>query len=133
MCPDFPNDELVQMRARSLRSETGSPNSDGLTGGPSPLEERGARLVRHHRGLFDISVGSLLIENLVPGTFVALRRGALDVYMVTLSFALTNTRYGEIISRLESTSGVAGENVTVGVTFEPTTPNLVPPTTAPST
>jgi len=133
MCPDFPNDELVRMRARSLRLETGSTDSHGPTGQPSPLESHGARLVRQHQGVSTTSVGSLILTEGRPGSFAALKRGHLDGYMVTLSCVLTSSEYGSLIKMLETTPGIAGENASVVVRFEPMTPNEVPPTTAPST
>lgn len=110
----------------------GSTQCPGPTGEPSLSGRLSELTVRLHKGVFDISVGSSLIENLVPGTFSVLKRDRLEGYMVTLSFVLTSTRYAEIISRLETSSGIAGENVTVGARFEPMSQNLVPPTTAQS-
>jgi len=112
--------------------ENGLTDSPGPTGEPSLSEPIGARAVRVHKGLSDISVASLLIEGSAPATFVALKREGLEGYMVTVSSALTSSKYAALIGRLERTPGIAGESVSVGVTFEPMTPNLVPPSTAPS-
>jgi len=124
MCPENEMDEKS--------SENGLAGSLGPTGELSPSGQLGARLVRHHKGVSDILVGSLLIENLVPATFSALKVEDLEGYTVTLSFGLTSTRYAELISRLETSAGMLGENVSVGVKFEPMTPNLVPPDTVQS-
>lgn len=115
------------------RSVIGSMDSRGPIGEPSRLESDGATPVRLHQGLSTISVSSFLMKEDVPATFVALKREHLAGYMVTLSCVLTNMEYGILIDSLERSAGIVGESVSVGVKFEPTTPNLVQPTTAPST
>jgi len=134
MCPkDYPNDDLVKMRARHAPSGNGSTDSPGPIGEPSPSDPRGATLARHHKGLSTISVSSLLLKESAPAIFYALKREALEGYMVTLSCVLTSSEYGSLIRMLETPPGIVGVNASVGVKFEPTTPNLVPPSIAPST
>jgi len=127
--------------------ENGSGSSPGLTGEPLPSESdagtdadgitpingAGVRMVRRHQGLTDMSVSSLCLAEKLPGTFVALKREGLDGYTVMLSCALTSSEYASVISTLETMPSMLGRPVSVGVRFEPTTPNLVPPDTAPST
>ncbi len=131
MCliPDHPDQLPLPLKL----SDNGSTDSRGPTGEPSPSAELSDLMVRLHHGVSDISVGSLLIQTIAPGTFVALKAGPLDGYTVTLSFALTSSYYATLIEALERTSGIAGENVSVAVKFEPTTQNLAQSTTAPST
>jgi len=114
-------------------SEAGSTPSHGPTGEPSLSERLGEQTVRLHQGLSTISASSFILKEGLPATFVALRKGPLDGYTVMLSCALTSSEYGELVRMLEVTHSMLGESVSVGVKFEPTTPNLVQPTTAPST
>lgn len=127
----WPNHDSPHERWK--RSQSGSTDSLGPTGEPLPLAARGATLVRRHQGLSTISVGFLILHEEVPATFLALKQDDSDVYMVTLSFALTSIGYANFIQTLEGISGIDGENVTVVVKFEPTTQNSVRPTIAPST
>jgi len=127
-------------------SESGLDVSDGRIGEPIPSESdapetvpepmpikvAGARVVRHHKGLSDISVSLLHVTEERPGSFVALKREGLVGYTVTLSCDMTSTQYAALISTLETTPSGGGGNVTVGLDFEPMTPNLVQPDTAPS-
>jgi len=127
-------------------SESGSDISDGRIGEPIPSESdapptaavltdidvAGAQLVRHHKGLTDILVGSLMIAQEAPATFSALKLAALGGYTVTLSCVLTSSQYGALIATLEMGTIGLGESGSVGVDFEPTTPNLVPQDTAQS-
>lgn len=134
-------------RQLSMLSGNGSVALSGVTGEPSPSDQDahdpvcdrmstkqvGASVVRQHRGLMDISVGSLWLTEECPGTFCALKLDGLGGYMVTLSFGLASSHYAALISMLESTPGLNGDVVSVDVSFEPTTPNLVPQDTAPNT
>ena len=113
--------------------ESGLADSNGPTGEPLPSEGSGVRMVRRHHGLSTISVSSLILTERVPGTFVALKGVGLGEYTVTLSLGLTSTQYAALIATLEQQPGTPGGNVSVGVKFEPTTQNLVPQDTAPST
>ncbi len=128
--------------------ENGLTDSPGPTGPPSHSEldapdiapatipeiadEDGVSLVRHHKGLSSIQASFLHLSEACPGTFSALRRGALDGYTVTLSCNLTSTEYAALVQTLETTPSTVGESVSVALKFEPMTPNLVPPTTAPN-
>lgn len=115
------------------RSANGCPASSGPTGELSPSMPDSGRMVRHHKGLSTISVSTLLTTEDAPGTFSALKRADLEGYMVTLSCVLTNSQYSALISMLETTPTMVGDGVSVGVKFAPMTPNLVQPSTAPST
>jgi len=114
-------------------SGSGSMNSNGPTGLPLRSDSSGARMVRHHKGLTDMLVGSLKVNQEGLGIFTALKRDGLEGFIVTLSCALTNSEYATLVSTLEARPLTLGENASVAVRFEPTTPNLVPATTAPST
>jgi len=131
MCPvtEHP-DQLPLPLGPSVNGSTASP---GPIGEPSPLERLGARLARHHKGLSTISLGISTVQRECPGTFSALRKGGLEGYTVTLSCDLTSSQYADLIATLERNVTLDGGGVTVDVEFEPMTPNLVPPTTAPST
>jgi len=118
---------------RSEPSESGSTPSPGPTGPPSLSDRLSDMTVRLHQGLSHMSVGSLSATRDIPGTFAALKKGGLDGYTLMLSCALTSTEYGALIAALEGPPTVLGESVSVALEFVPTTPNLVPPTTAPST
>ena len=125
---------------------TGSPDSTGHTGEPSPSDQDaptdagdlthisrvGVTPVRVHKGHTRISVGSLTLHEEIPGSFSALRVGPLGAYTVTLSCVLTSSRYGALVAALERPATALGSGVSVALEFEPTTPNLVPPTTAPN-
>ena len=113
-------------------SETGSMDSIGVIGGPSLSDPGSATLVRQHRGLSSISVGSLILNEKRPAIFSASKPGGSDEYMVTLSCAMTSTQYAVLISALEKGPGLVGTNVSVVVSFVPTSPNEVQRTTAPS-
>jgi len=137
MCPARWEGEERRSGARQgagcrTSSENGSAASLGPTGEPSPSGQHLVSMVRQHKGLSDISVSSLLVMDKCPATFTALKLDALDGYTVTLSFGLTSSQYGDLISMLEANASLDGDNVSVGVKFEPTTPNLVPQDTAPS-
>lgn len=114
-------------------SETGSTSSHGPTGQPSLSERLSELTVRLHQGVAHLSVASLSVTHDVPGTFTALKREALEGYTVMLSCGLTSSQYLALINALERHSIEIGEGVSVGLEFEPMTPNLVPPTTAPNT
>lgn len=114
-------------------SATGSKDSPGPTGEPSLSERLGELTVRLHQGLSTISAGFSMGKLECPGTFTALKRGDLGGYTVMLSCYLTSSNYSALIAMLETTPTLDGASVTVDVTFEPMTPNLVPPTTVPST
>jgi len=115
-----------------IPSESGAPES-APEDTPASVDEAGVRMVRHHRGRSDISVSFLHLTEACQGTFTALKGGPLEGYTVTLSCALTSTKYADLIRMLETTPSTPGKTVSVVVKFEPTTPNLVPSTIAPST
>jgi len=117
---------------RSGLSATGSKDSPGPTGEPSLSERLSEMAVRLHQGLSSILVGSLTLTDECPATFTALKRVDLGGYTVMLSCVLTSSQYSALIAAMETTSVVDGRSATVEVKFEPLTPNLVPPTTAPS-
>jgi len=126
-------------------SATGSPNSTGHPGEPSPSDPDapetvsrstyangvGVSMVRRHNGRFTISVGLLTCyRDLEPATFIVLKGGALgDALTVTLCCELTRSQW----QSLERALTMPGDSGSVVVKFEPTTENLVPPTTSPST
>ncbi len=126
-------------------SEYGLTASNGPTGPPSPSGPdapetaepttatvvAGVKMVRHHKGRATISTGFLrLFQESSPATFIASREGPLgDAYMVTLSLELDVGQWAQLLGLLT----MPGENVSVVVAFDPTTPNLAPSTTAPST
>jgi len=126
-------------------SGNGSPDSTGRPGGPSPSDPAapdiaplnmstkagGVRMVRHHRGRSTISVGLLTrFQDLEPASFIALSGvGSAGVHTVTLSLELTRVQW----ESLERALTMPGSNVSVAVSFEPTTENLVPLITSPST
>jgi len=120
MCPQ--DNELHDQKESPELSATGSKDSNGVTGEPSPSEELSGRMVRHHKGLITISTGLLTRHEECPATFIALSLEDSDAYMVTLSCVLTSIQYGQIVSSL-SMPGVTGS---VAAKFEPMTPNLVP-------
>jgi len=130
MCPIRTHPDQLPLPLE--HSATGSRDSTGPTGAPSLLELLSGQTVRVHRGLSTISAGSLIVTEEIPATFTALKRDEWDVYTVMLSCALTSTQYAALIAALEGPPAVNGVAASVGVRFEPLTPNLVPPTTAPS-
>jgi len=113
--------------------EAGWTPSNGATGEPSRSGPGSVRLVRQHQGLSTISAGSLIVGEKLQAIFSASKGEGSDEYMVTLSCVLTSTRYAALVAGLETTPGLVGTTVSVGVKFEPTTPNSVQPSTAPST
>lgn len=125
-------------------SETGSTDSSGPTGEPSPLESdapatvssntvmkaAGVSLVRRHQGRASISIGFLTRFQGAPATFLALKEDHGEgAVMVTLSLKLGADRW-RALERGLILRGVTGS---VDVNFVPTTPNEAPPTTAEST
>jgi len=130
MCPRIREHTVNGKSEYVVPSESGLNLSDGRIGEPIPLEETGAQMVRHHKGLSTISVSTLLMTQELPGTFCALKREDLEGYTVTLSCDLTSASYAALISMLETTPSMVGPGVSVAVVFEPTTPNLVPQDTA---
>ena len=113
-------------------SDNGSTDSHGQTGPPSLSAQLSALTVRLHRGLSHLSVGSLTMTGDVPGTFTALKQADSEGFTLMLSCALTSSQYAALIAALEGPPTALGESVSVGVEFEPLTPNLAQPTTAPS-
>jgi len=125
-------------------SENGLTSSSGPTGPPSPSEsaapptvsantamkQAGVSLVRRHQGRGTISVGFLTECPTARATFIALREdhGA-GAVMVTLSLKLELSQWRQ----LEKALTMLGHTNTVAFSFEPTTPNEAPPTTAEST
>jgi len=137
MCPKQEHPDWVSHGAsgteRQLPSESGSTPSPGPTGERSLLANVSESTVRRHRGLSTISVSTWLVTEDLPASFTVLKRGDLGGYMVMLSCVMTSSEYSTLIAMLETRPSMVGKTVTVGVEFEPTTPNLVQPTTAPST
>jgi len=135
MCPESKK-EREQIDHWLLKYEP-SANGSGATNGPTSEPSLSGRLsemtVRLHRGLSHLSVTGLTLTEDVPGTFTALKRADLDGFTVMLSCALTSSQYAALISNLEGGPTALGENASVGVVFEPSTPNLVRPTIALST
>jgi len=113
--------------------ENGLGDSPGPTGGPSLSDQLSEMTVRLHRGVSHLSVASLSLTQDVPATFTVLKLGALAGYTVMLSCGLTSLQYGALIVALEGPATELGDGASVGLEFEPTTPNLVRPTIAPST
>jgi len=147
MCEKIKEHVVNGKKEYVVPSENGLDVSDGRIGEPLPSEsdawktadipivtnEAGASLVRHHKGLTDISASSLWVAEETPGTFSVLKREGLEGYMVTLSCVLTSSQYAALIATLESTPTRSGRGVSVAVEFAPMTPNLVQPITAEST
>jgi len=141
MCPEKPNKHASsfeiprhpdQIDPPLGPSDNGSTDSPGPTGPPSLSAQLSEMTVRLHQGLSHLSVASLNVTEDVPGTFTALKRADLGGFTVMLSCALTSSQYAALIARLEGGPTALGENVSVELAFEPLTPNLVQPTTAPS-
>jgi len=138
MCPITEHPDQLSLPFRKNNplpepSESGSTPSPGPTGGHSLSATLSALTVRLHKGLSHMSVGSLSLTHDVPGTFTALKRDDLGGYTLMLSCALTSSQYAALIAALEGPSTALGESVSVGLEFVPMTPNLAPPSTAPST
>jgi len=130
MCPQTKHPQ--QLPAPPEPSGIGSGDSTGHTGAPSLSEKLSELTVRLHQGLSTISVGLLIERKECPATFTALKRGDLGGYTVMLSCVLTSSEYADLISLMETAPTLDGETASVDVKFVPMTPNLVPPTTAPS-
>jgi len=129
MIPSDPLQLDLEEQSNEL-SATGSKDSDGTTGPPSPSVHDTVRMVRRHTGRATISAGFLTrFPDREPATFIVLRQEPSDVYTVTVSLQLTQAD----ARSLERALTMPGEAVSVAVRFAPTSPNLVPPTTAAST
>lgn len=129
---DAEKDRQALRLAQQRLSETGSMRSNGHTGELSRSDPAGATLARHQKGLSTISAGSLILIEECPGTFSALKRGALEGYTVTLSCDLTSSDYAGLLATLGNSPSGPGKSVSVAVKFEPMTANLVQHSTAQS-
>jgi len=136
MCPMRARDAIGDAeRIGQLRLplDGGSEDSNGPTGEPLPSGLVLGTMVRRHKGRSTIYVTSLTVTEDTPGTFSALKVDDLGGYMVTLSCVMTSSQYAALIQALEKPLFDTGNHVSVGHRFVPTTPNLVPQDTAPST
>jgi len=137
MCPRTERRKGIRMgdthrKDECESSETGSTPSPGPTGEPSLSAQLSEMTVRLHHGVSHLSVASLSMTHDIPGTFTALKRGALEGYTLMLSCGLTSSQYAALINALERVSTDLGSGVSVALEFEPMTPNLAPYITAPS-